>query len=304
MHLLRLTAALAPGLLLVASCASPHARRGAGSVPLDPPTDARFIQDVAWSPDGLAIAYSEYSVGTIGQPGRWAIWVADADGANARVLVEHASWVGWGPDGKSLVFGAVRDENTDIYSIASDGTDLRRLTSAPGVDSAPSWSAATGLIAFASESQGDTDISTMNADGSGVRRLTGKEGRDLNPAWSPDGTRIVFGRDRYDGKDQIHTIDADGKDERSITDDDSNNFFPCYLPDGRIGFTSAEAMRPKVINSIGADGSNREIVGPEGAFFARWSPDGRTIAFIAGTWPRSALYLMDADGTNVRKIEN
>lgn len=295
--------AVAPGILLLASCASPRARPVPAAAPLDPPAGAFFIQDVAWSPDGRSIAYSEYGVGTIDQPGRWAIWIANADGANPRILVEHASWVSWGPDGKSLVFSAVRDENTDIYTILADGTDMRRLTSAPGVDSAPAWSR-DGMIAFASESQGETDISTMNADGSDVRRLTGTEGRDLNPAWSPDGARIVFGRDRFDGKDQIFTTAADGSDERAVTDDEANNFFPSYLPDGRIGFTTSLPMQPKVITTIAPGGSDRHIIGPEGAYYARWSPDGHTVAFIAGSWPRSALYLMNADGTNVRKIVN
>ncbi len=31
---------------------------------------------------------------------------------------------------------------------------------------------------------------------------------------------------------------------------------------------------------------------------------GETIAFVAGRWPKSAIYLMDADGGNLRKIVN
>ena len=38
------------------------------------------------------------------------------------------------------------------------------------------------------------------------------------------------------------------------------------------------------------------------AFFARPSPDGKRIAFTAGRFPQSAIYVMNTDGTGLVKL--
>ena len=65
-----------------------------------------------------------------------------------------------------------------------DGSDKRRLTTAPGADSNPSVSADGTRIAFDSSRGGGREIYVMNLDGSNPIRLTGT-GSNSNPAWSP-----------------------------------------------------------------------------------------------------------------------
>ena len=38
------------------------------------------------------------------------------------------------------------------------------------------------------------------------------------------------------------------------------------------------------------------------SFFARFSPDGKKIAYISGKFPQTAIYIANADGSNQVKI--
>ena len=287
--------------LLLFSCkqggeATPAAKSSA------PPQVEAFKQDVAWSPDGEWLAYSEYRGAGEYRPEGWAVHVVRADGSAERVLVENAFGVSWSPMGDRVAFGSGRDGDPEIYTIAADGTDLRRVTQRPGKDQLPAWSPDGSRIAFCSERDGNLDIFVVAPDGTGEARVTSDPAKDYNPAWSRDGERIVFFRERGDGKDQIHSIGADGKEERAITSDDANNIFPSFLPDGRIAFVSARKGEKEKLVRVGSDGGGREVVAGVETFYARWSPDGRRIAFVAGEWPRSSLLVAEANGGGARRI--
>lgn len=45
----------------------------------------------------------------------------------------------WSPDGKRIAFVSDRDGNPEIYVMAAEGSDVRRLTNNPAVDASPSW---------------------------------------------------------------------------------------------------------------------------------------------------------------------
>ena len=64
----------------------------------------------------------------------------------------------------------------DIFTARPDGSDLKRLTDAPGYDAEATISRDGKKIVFTSMRDGDLDIYTMNADGTGVRRLTHRAG--------------------------------------------------------------------------------------------------------------------------------
>ena len=289
---------IAAAVSLLTTWAQSHAQQA-----LSPPENDRFYQNVEWSPDGQWIAISEYAGGEI-SPQKWAIFIARRDGSQRRLLTPNAIWATWSPDGKRLAFESGRTGNAEIFVVDTDGSNVIQLTDHPGSDGAPAWSADGARIAFSSNREDNVDVYVMKTNGEAVRRLTEDPGSDYNPAWSSDGQHIVFYRSRDDGRDQIWVREVDGAREWNITDDEANNIFPCFLANGSIGFSSkAPGGSPRVI-CVDADRSNRRAVGPFGPFFARWSPDGATIAFIAGKWPRAAIYVMRFDGVGVRKIVN
>ena len=86
-------------------------------------------------------------------------------------------------DGPPIAFVSFRDGDSEIYTMRSDGTDVRQLTVNAASDGDSAWSPDGTQIAFHSNRDGDWKIYTMRSDGTDVRRLTENGGHSL--AWSP-----------------------------------------------------------------------------------------------------------------------
>jgi len=105
--------------------------------------DGEVKSNLKYSPDGSRIAYLR---------SRGDLWLADADGRNARRLVP--SWneleYSWSPDGKWLVYAqSDNDFNRDIWIIPADGSRKPfNLSRHPYNDGNPVWSPDGRLIAF------------------------------------------------------------------------------------------------------------------------------------------------------------
>ncbi len=108
----------------------------------------------------------------------------------------------WSPRGDSIMFSRQADGDYEIYTIKSDATSLKRLTSSRGNDAHMAWSPDGEYIAFATTRMGFKDEATytdapqpygelfvMRSDGSGLQQLTDNQWEDGAPAWQPTGTR-------------------------------------------------------------------------------------------------------------------
>lgn len=260
-----------------------------------------FRQDVAWSPDSRSIAWSEFSVVEPDTAPTWNIWLATAAGTERVRAVANAQWVDFSPDGRRLVYSSRWDGDWDVYTARLDGSDVKRLTRAPGADRQPAWSPRGDRIAFVSDRDGTPELFVMDADGGGVRRLTSDSVEAHNPAWSSDGTRLVwYARDA--GGDRLHVASADGSDAAVVPTSDAGAIYPCFLPDGRLLFAGVTPAGRKLLTTIGPDGRDPVLLGGIEAFFARPSRDGRRLAFVSGAWPRSRIAIARADGAAARVV--
>ena len=129
-----------------------------------------------WAPDGRIVWVTNRGTGA-----KTSLWVMNADGGNQHRLTPpsffwNESRPAWSADGKHVVFQADRDGpvgNTELYSMAADGSDLRRLTTYPGKDDWPAWSPDGKTIAFArGPSPYQNEIYEMNAEGGDTREIT------------------------------------------------------------------------------------------------------------------------------------
>lgn len=189
--------------------------------------------------------------------------------------------------GGRVAFHSDRDGEIDIYVMNTDGSDVLRLTDAPGRDFEPDWSPDGTTIVFSSD-RDDPDnaqLYLMNADGTNQRRLPSPLADDqVGARWSPDGEWILFhsnpvvdGLARFD----IFKIRPDGSDLTNLTNTAGNNFMGDWSPDGqRIVFVSQRDGN-RELYVMNADGSNQMRL-TEGGWensLPRWSPDGQRIAF-------------------------
>ena len=188
----------------------------------------------------------------------------------------------WSPDGTRIAFHSDRAGSLDIYTMAADGTDVRRVTIEPSAEYGATWSPDGTRLAFTSDRDGASDIYVARADGTDVVRLTTAGGGD--PAWSPDGSRIAFGSRAADGGVDIVTMAADGTDPRRLTDAAGDSYLPAWSPDGRsIAFATDRDgdLEVYVMNADGTDQRNltRSPGIRDGWFGPSWSPDGSTILY-------------------------
>ncbi len=80
----------------------------------------------------------------------------------------------------------------DLWIVARDGGDARRLTSNEGQESLPHFSPDGKYIAFTGQYDGNTDVYVIPTEGGQPERLTWHPVADNVTGWTPDGQYILF----------------------------------------------------------------------------------------------------------------
>jgi Tol biopolymer transport system component len=199
----------------------------------------------------------------------------------------------------------------DLYTVARDGSDLKRLTNYDVYTAEAVVSPDGKKIVFTSLKDGDLDIYTMNVDGTDIRRLTNTPGYDGGPWWSPDGKRIVYRAHhpkdpteltQYQellkqglirpSKVELFVMNADGSNQRQITALGGANFGPSWSPDGTQIIFSSNFASPRSRNfelylvsasdsMATADRLERVTVFDSFDGFPMFSPDGKKLLFAS-----------------------
>ena len=251
------------------------------------------------------------------------IFLMNWDGSSPRQITYHQSIVmspSWVPSGKKLAYTAfvyrrsLQGRRASIF-LYDFFRKKRKLVSSYhgtnlGADFLPSGR--DMLISIPSKA-GGLDIFKFS-----LRRkrffpikLGPKGVINVEPAIHPDGKKIAFSSDRS-GRVMLYEMDQYGDNLKQLTFVGSYNSSPDWSPDGQsIVFSGYSGGRfdlflikdvhgkRKTVRLTTARKSNGRWADNESPSF---SPDGRQIVFTSNRTGVYQLYLINVDGTNLRRI--
>jgi Tol biopolymer transport system component len=188
---------------------------------------------------------------------------------------------------------------------------------------AQAWPGLNGYLAYGSNrtgSQFSDDIYVSPLDAETPQQLTFRRGDDGQPAWSPDGRRLAF-KTAQAGSNQLAVINADGTGETLLTRTFRfSEGQPAWSPDATKLLYRRTPENPLVQNGdtwvLDVAGSAKDPTQPVtqpvllrtgDERYPSYSPDGTQIAFrgdldLVEPSGDEEIYVMNADGTNVRQL--
>ncbi|GGD45298.1 Tol-Pal system beta propeller repeat protein TolB [Aurantiacibacter arachoides] len=147
-------------------------------------------------------------------------------------------------------------------------------------------------------------LAIMDSDGANHRFITNGQSTALTPRYSPDYSRIAY-LSYVDGNPRIYIYHIDTGRQTLVTQSSNPTFAPRWSPDGRwILYSMAIGGNTDIYRVSAAGGGTPERLtnGPAIEVGGSYSPDGRQIVFESDQSGTQQCYVMNADGSNQRRI--
>ncbi len=210
------------------------------------------------------------------------------------------------PDGKWAVFPVIdpaydaKDQTSDLWIVATDGQSApRKLTQTKAPETGVSWSPDGKRIAFSTRRETDEAPQIYVLDltqGGEAERVTALSTGARVPKWSPDGTKLLLISEVYPG-----TSDDDANKKAAKAQKDRKHTarvyegFPIkywdrwldekkahlFVQDAKPGAPARDLLAKTKFAELPGFSGRQQDAGED--LPATWSPDGKTIVFIAST---------------------
>ena len=302
----------------------------------------------AWSPDGRQIAYSsggilwlcdanganpravtsaELPVGhyqpAFSRDGRSLAFVRRRDGPYSELAVADVATGSvrelthdgalalspvWSPDGRFVYWSSSRGGTLNVWKIAVDTGEPRRITAGVGDDAEIDLSADGKRLVFSSY-RANVNLAEVRIQGktkAALQWLTTDSARgEHGPMYSPDGRQIAYMSSRSGSEhESIWVMNADGSQPVRIVEDDRISVLPRWTPDSRdlvyVSRTPGMAGWKAELRRLRVTGGAPEVL-PIRPFVAAWgdvAPDGRLLVRTSA----SAAELIDPRSSERVKV--
>jgi Tol biopolymer transport system component len=197
-----------------------------------------------------------------------------------------ASGEGQTPNEPPIVFSLIDDSTNDsnVYTVNPDGTQLNQVTSYPGTDHSATWSPDYSKLAFVSDryDRGNNDIYVMDAEGGNVIRITRSPDIDGGPAWSPDSEEILFWRSSADGTWLPFIVTIASGEERPLPGGMQGDGGFDWSADGKVALTRNVGGEVGIYILDPTSGTLLDrFDGPGSQTAPSWRPQEGSLAFVS-----------------------
>ena len=147
-------------------------------------------------------------------------------------------------------------------------------------------------------------LAIMDSDGANHRFITNGQSTALTPKYSPDYSKIAY-LSYVDGNPRIYVYDVGSGSQTLVTQSSNPTFAPRWSPDGRYLLYSMAIAGNTDIYRVSAAGGGTPVRltdSPAIEVGGSYSPDGSRIVFESDRSGSQQCYIMNADGSNVRRI--
>ncbi len=248
-----------------------------------------------WSPRGDRLVFE--------RRGRGLWWVPPLGGPEQQVLPQ-GSCPAFFPDGERLAF-----ERADgLWTARLDGSQAQRLdTSTPGyydkyVKRCPAVSPDGRLVASYRPERGPHgDIWLQPAAGGQPRRLTFDSAPAGTPAFTADGRFVIYSSQRG-GSRTLWLVPVAGGAPRALTTGAGEDVEPEVSKDGRrLVYATLRHTEAIVVQPLQGGEPRTLLERREHTNGARFSPDGRQLAWFGATETGTHVFTLDLASGEVRQ---
>jgi len=232
------------------------------------------------------------------------LFVIAPDGSGLTRLTSdlRVAAASWSPDGRQLVFLSAVPGERNMFVINADGSGRRLL-----------FDIFAGKALWSSDGKHILFSSPMEPAGLFVMSADGGEPRSVYPcadctdfAWSPDGSRIAVTRvDHALRLMFIHIVNFDGTGSRALATGLLQESMPAWSPDGQV-LAFAGVGPDDSISIYRARPDGTQLTRLTDGLALDWAPafsrDGSEIAFESWRGGGSNLFIMNADGGDLRRL--
>lgn len=234
-------------------------------------SSSRDEQAPVFSPDGQQLVF------VTSRSGSPQIWIADADGQNARMLIDlETPMLGpamWSPDGRSIVYNSRSGGNADIYTYNIETGQQTRITTHAANDITPNYSRDDKTIYFGSDRDGTWQLYKTDLQGKVKEKITNEGG--FFAIESVDGNELFISKANQAG---IWRVNVDGSTDRIIRDLEPHQWYNWQVISSGIYYIGRDEQSDPALKRF----KNGETV---------------TLRSLA-SWPETPGFTLSPDGNN------